>query len=46
MAKRLTRLSIGVGTLTVVLFALAGTWRDPWLWAYVSLWALASTYAC
>ena len=45
MAKRLGRLSIGAGGLTVLLFALAGTWRDPWLWAYVSVCTLASSYA-
>lgn len=45
MRKRLSRLSIAVGTLTVLLFGLAGTWRDPWLWAYVALCGVASGYA-
>jgi protein-S-isoprenylcysteine O-methyltransferase Ste14 len=24
--------------LAAVLFALAGTWRDPWLWSYLAVW--------
>jgi protein-S-isoprenylcysteine O-methyltransferase Ste14 len=29
----------------VAVFALAGTWRDPWLWAYVGVWSAAAFYA-
>jgi len=31
--------------VTVGLFALAGTWRDHWLWAYALIWSTASFYA-
>jgi protein-S-isoprenylcysteine O-methyltransferase Ste14 len=45
MVKRLKRWVLGSGVVTVGLFALAGTWRDPWLWAYVLLWSSATGYA-
>jgi protein-S-isoprenylcysteine O-methyltransferase Ste14 len=45
MVKRLKRWILASGVVTVALFALAGTWRDPWLWAYVLLWSTASFYA-
>jgi protein-S-isoprenylcysteine O-methyltransferase Ste14 len=45
MAKRLKRWVLAVGLLTSVVFALAGTWHDPWLWAYVSVYAAAMLYA-
>jgi protein-S-isoprenylcysteine O-methyltransferase Ste14 len=45
MVKRLKRWVLASGVVTVALFALAGTWRDPWLWAYVLLWSTASFYA-
>jgi protein-S-isoprenylcysteine O-methyltransferase Ste14 len=25
-------------------FALAGSWRDPWLWAYVGAWTITTLY--
>jgi protein-S-isoprenylcysteine O-methyltransferase Ste14 len=45
MGKRLKRWVLGSGVVTAGLFALAGTWRDPWLWAYVLLWSSATCYA-
>jgi protein-S-isoprenylcysteine O-methyltransferase Ste14 len=45
MVKRLKRWVLGTGIISVGLFALAGTWRDPWLWAYVLLWSSATGYA-
>jgi protein-S-isoprenylcysteine O-methyltransferase Ste14 len=45
MVERLKRWSLGSGIVTVGLFALAGTWRDPWLWAYALVWSTASFYA-
>lgn len=45
MTKRLGRLSIAVGTLVVLLFGLSGAWRDPWLWTYVAVCAVAAGYA-
>jgi protein-S-isoprenylcysteine O-methyltransferase Ste14 len=31
--------------MTVGLFLLAGTWRDPWLWAYIVVWGATTLYA-
>jgi protein-S-isoprenylcysteine O-methyltransferase Ste14 len=45
MLKRLKRWILASGFVTVVVFALAGTWRDPWLWAYAAVWSLATFYA-
>ena len=28
-----------------LIFALAGTWRDPWLWGYAIVWSAATFYA-
>jgi protein-S-isoprenylcysteine O-methyltransferase Ste14 len=36
--KRLSRFLAITGLLGAVLFALAGTWRDPWLWSYLAAW--------
>jgi len=33
------------GLVSVAVFALAGTWRDPWLWAYAVVWSAAAFYA-
>lgn len=33
------------GVVTLAIFAVAGTWRDPWLWAYVVVWSTATGYA-
>jgi len=27
-----------------VVFLLAGTWRDPWLWTYVGVWSVSGAY--
>ena len=45
MVKRLKRWVLSSGIVTIGLFALAGTWRDPWLWAYALVWSTASSYA-
>ena len=45
MAKRLQRWLFASGIVGVAVFALAGTWRDPWLWAYTGVWSAASFYA-
>jgi len=45
MAKRLKRLGLATLMIAGLLFALAGTWRDPWLWAYVSVCSAAAAYA-
>ena len=45
MAKRLKRWAIGTSLVGGLVFILAGTWRDPWLWAYVGVWALTAAYA-
>jgi protein-S-isoprenylcysteine O-methyltransferase Ste14 len=37
--KRIIRLLLIVALLGAGLFALAGTWRDPWLWAYLTVFA-------
>jgi protein-S-isoprenylcysteine O-methyltransferase Ste14 len=38
---RWTLLNVAIGA---VLFTIAGTWRDPWLWAYMAFVAAASLY--
>jgi protein-S-isoprenylcysteine O-methyltransferase Ste14 len=43
--KRLKRWLLVSGVVTVAVFALAGTWRDPWLWAYAAVWSLSTFYA-
>ena len=45
MVKRLKRWILSSGIVTVGLFALAGTWRDPWLWAYALIWSATAAYA-
>jgi len=45
MAKRMKRWLLASGLVTLAIFALAGTWRDPWLWAYVVVWSTAAGYA-
>jgi protein-S-isoprenylcysteine O-methyltransferase Ste14 len=44
MAKRLMIWSLGVSVITVLLFAAAGKWTDPWLWSFVGLWAATTLY--
>jgi protein-S-isoprenylcysteine O-methyltransferase Ste14 len=45
MRKRLTRWVLGSGMVTSVVFVTAGTWRDPWLWAYVGVWSAMTLIA-
>lgn len=45
MRKRLIRWGLAVSLFAGLLFALAGTWRDPWLWACAVLWAGTTLYA-
>ena len=33
--KRVVRFFVILAVLAILVFALAGTWRDPWLWAYL-----------
>jgi protein-S-isoprenylcysteine O-methyltransferase Ste14 len=44
MAKRLKRWGIATSLIGAVVFLLAGTWRDPWLWGYVGVWAVMAAY--
>ena len=43
--KRLVRFLVITSLLAGVLFALAGTWRDPWLWTYLAIWAVIGNIA-
>jgi len=45
MRKRLIRWGLAITVIAGLVFALAGTWRDPWLWACAILWAGTSLYA-
>ena len=45
MAKRLKRWVLVAGGMVGLMFALAGTWRDPWLWGYAIVWSTATFYA-
>jgi len=45
MAKRLKRLGFATLMIAGLLFIFAGTWRDPWLWAYVSVCSASAAYA-
>ena len=45
MGKRLKRWGLVTSLVGAVVFLLAGTWRDPWLWAYVGVWAVMAAYA-
>jgi len=45
MGKRLERWLLASGLVCGVVFALAGTWHDPWLWAYAIVWSTAAGYA-
>jgi protein-S-isoprenylcysteine O-methyltransferase Ste14 len=44
MTKRLILWALGVTCIAVVVFTLAGAWRDPWLWSYVGAWAATTIY--
>lgn len=43
--KRVLRFLLIMSVMTAGVFALAGTWRDPWLWAYLGVWAVVGTAA-
>lgn len=45
MHKRLILWILGISAITGFVFLLAGSWRDPWLWAYVAMWAATTLYA-
>jgi protein-S-isoprenylcysteine O-methyltransferase Ste14 len=45
MAKRLKRWTLSTLIVASLVFLLAGTWRDPWLWAYVGVWTVSAAYA-
>jgi protein-S-isoprenylcysteine O-methyltransferase Ste14 len=45
MLKRLKRWLFISVTVAVAVFSLAGTFRDPWLWAYELVWSAAALYA-
>lgn len=44
MTKRLTRWGLATLLIAGLVFVLAGTWRDPWLWAYVGVWSASAAY--
>jgi protein-S-isoprenylcysteine O-methyltransferase Ste14 len=43
--KRVVRLVVITAALAAILFALAGTWRDPWLWAYIGVFMVIGIVA-
>jgi protein-S-isoprenylcysteine O-methyltransferase Ste14 len=43
--KRLLRFLALTSFLAAVLFAVAGTWRDPWLWTYLGVWVVIGAAA-
>jgi protein-S-isoprenylcysteine O-methyltransferase Ste14 len=45
MTKRLIRWILVTTIVSGIVFALAGRWRDPWLWAYAIVWAGTTLYA-
>ena len=45
MASRLKLWAFATSLIATLVFVLAGTWRDPWLWAYVSVWSATAAYA-
>ena len=45
MAYRWIRWVLISGLLITLVFALAGTWRDPWLWGYALVWSAATFHA-
>jgi protein-S-isoprenylcysteine O-methyltransferase Ste14 len=45
MSSRLKLWAFATSSITAVLFILAGTWRDPWLWAYVGVFSATAGYA-
>lgn len=45
MARRFQRWLLSTAIVGGLVFVLAGTLRDPWLWAYVGVWAATAAYA-
>ena len=45
MARRLKRWALATTIIAGLVFVLAGTLSDPWLWAYVGVWAATAAYA-
>ena len=43
--NRVIRFSLVTGALAAILFALAGTWRDPWLWSYLATFVVVGVVA-
>jgi protein-S-isoprenylcysteine O-methyltransferase Ste14 len=43
--KRVIRFCLVTAALAVVVFALAGSWRDPWLWSYLGVFAVIGVVA-
>jgi protein-S-isoprenylcysteine O-methyltransferase Ste14 len=44
MATRLKRWAFATSAVAGLVFVLAGTWRDPWLWAAAIVWAGCTLY--
>ena len=44
MRKRLIGWGLAMVVLGTVVFAMAGSWRDGWLWAYLGMWAAMTFY--
>jgi len=45
MSKPLKRWILATLVVSAIVFPLAGTWTDPWLWAYLGVWSMAAAYA-
>jgi protein-S-isoprenylcysteine O-methyltransferase Ste14 len=45
MPKALIRWALATSIVAALVFVLAGTMRDRWLWAYVAVWSVMSAYA-
>lgn len=45
MAKRLKRWAAATSLVGGLVLLAAGTWRNPWLWAYIGVWAGTAAYA-
>src|SRR4051812_25437891 len=45
MSNWLKRWLLSTGLITTAVLVLAGTLRDPWLWAYAGVFSAASLYA-
>ena len=43
--KRLLRFLLMTGIVAALLFGLAGSWRDPWLWSYLAIWCMVGAAA-